>query len=87
MRLTFQQRKKCNSRNYKILLKMDLSDKEVLLESCCFLLTYYQEQIKRKRKWTWVREILKKRIEQGVYHNLLQDMHLNDRESYFRLFV
>ena len=51
---------------------MDLSDEEVLLESCCFLLTYHQEQIKgKKRKWKWVREIFKKRIEQGVYHNLL----------------
>ena len=40
---------------------MDLSDEEVLLESCCFLLTYHQEQIKRKRKWTWVREIFRKK--------------------------
>ena len=47
---------------------MDSSDEEVLLESCCFLLNYHQEQIKRKRKRTWVREIFKKIIEQGVYH-------------------
>ena len=46
---------------------MDSSDEEVLLESCCFLLNYHQEQIKRKRKKTWVREIFKKRIGQGVY--------------------
>ena len=44
-----------------------LRDEEVLLESCCFLLNYHQEQIKNKRKGTWVREIFKKRIEQGVY--------------------
>ena len=68
-------------------LKMDLSDEEALLKSCCFLITYQQEQIKRKRKWTWVREILKKKIEQGVYHNLLQEMRVNERESHFRLFV
>ena len=66
---------------------MDLSDEVVLLESCCFVLTNHQEQIKRKRKWTWVWAILKKRIEQRIYHNLLQDMRINDRESYFRLFV
>ena len=62
---------------------MDSSDEEVQLESCC----YHQEQIKRKRKRTWVREIFKKRIEQGVYHNLMQEMRVNDRESHFRLFV
>ena len=40
---------------------MDLSDEKVLLESCCFLLDYYQEQIKRKRNRTQVWEnILKK---------------------------
>ena len=66
---------------------MDSSDKEVLLGSCCFSLNYYQEQIKRKRKRTWVREIFLKRIEQEVYHNLLQEMRVNDRESYFKLFV
>ena len=66
---------------------MDSSDEEVLLESCCFLLNYHQEQVKRKRKRTWVPEIFKKRIEQGVYHNLLQEIRVNDRESNFRLFV
>ena len=64
---------------------MDLSDEKVLLESCCFLLNYYQEHIKRKRKRKWVPEIFKKRIEQGVYHN--QEMRVNEIESHFRLFV
>ena len=66
---------------------MDSSGEEVLLESCCFLLNYYQEQIKRKRNRTWVWVIFKKRIEQGIKHNLLQEMRANDRELYFRLFV
>ena len=66
---------------------MDLSDEKVLLNSCCFLLDNHQEQIKRKRKRTCVREILKKRIEQGVYHNILQEMSVNKRESYFGLFA
>ena len=56
---------------------MDLSDEEELLESCCFLLTYHQEQIKIKRKR--LQEIFKKRVEQGVYHNLLQERRVNDR--------
>ena len=59
---------------------MGSSDEEVPLESFCFLLNYHQEQIKRK-------EIFKKRIEQGVYHNLLLEMRVSDRESHFRLFV
>ena len=66
---------------------MDSSDEMVVLESCCFLLGYHQQQIKGKRKRTWVREIFEKRIEQGVYHNLLQEMRVIDRESYFMLFV
>ena len=66
---------------------MDSSDEEELLEPCCFLLNYHQEQIKRKRKKTWVQEIFKKRIEQRVYHNLLQKMRVNDRESNIKLFV
>ena len=37
------------------ILKMDSSDKEVLLESSCFLLNYHQEQIKSKKKRLWVR--------------------------------
>ena len=62
---------------------MDSSDEEMLLESGYFLLNYHQEQIKRKRKKTWVREILKK-IEQGVNHNLLEEIRVSDGESHFR---
>ena len=36
---------------------MDSSDEEVLLESFCFLLNCYQEQIKIKRKRKWVKEM------------------------------
>ena len=32
----------------------------------------------------WVREIFKGRKNQGVYNNLVQEMRLGDRESYFR---
>ena len=66
---------------------MSLSYEKVLLESSCFLLNYHQDQIQRKTKRTWVQEIFNKRIEQGVYHNLLQEMRVNDRESNFRLFL
>ena len=42
-------------------------------------------QKKKEKDVVW--EIFKERIEQRVYHNLLQEMRVNDRESYFRLFV
>ena len=60
---------------------MDSSDEEVQLEPCCILLNYHQEQIKRKGKRTWAREIFKKRIEQGVYHNLLQKRFSKSNEE------
>ena len=60
---------------------MNSSDEEMLLESCCFLLNCHQGQIKRKEKRTWVQEILKKRIEQRVYHNLLQEIFSESNEE------
>ena len=66
---------------------MDSSDEEVLLEWCCFLLNHHQEQMKSKMKRTWVRETFWKRIEEGVYHNLLQEMHVNDRELHLNFLV
>ena len=48
---------------------MDSSDEEVLLESCCFLLNYYQEVIKRKRKRTWMWDIFKKEQNNEVVIN------------------
>ena len=52
------------------ILKMGSSDEETLLESYCFLLNYHQEQI------------FTKRIEQGIYHDLLQKMRVNDRKLF-----
>ena len=53
---------------------------------CCFLLKYHQEEIKRKEKGVGTGNIFKK-IEWGVYHNLMQKMRVSDRESNFMLFV
>ena len=41
-------------------------------------------QKKKKKRKMWVRDIFKGREKQGVYNNLVQEMHLGDRESYFR---
>ena len=42
---------------------------------------------KKKEKRAGAGKIFLKRIEQGVYHNLLQEIRVNDRELHFRLLV
>ena len=58
----------------------------------CFRVLFFSPKLlpganQKKKEKKWVREIFKKRIEQGVYHSSLKEMRVNDRESYFRLFV
>ena len=58
------------------------------MKRCCeglfvFFETIIKGKSKKKRKRTWVCEIFQKRIEKGVYHNLLQEIRVSDRESYF----
>ena len=44
---------------------------------------------KRKRKETsvWLRNCLARREEKGVYNNLIQEMRLEDNESFCRNFI
>ena len=72
MRLTFQQLK-VQLQKLKNILRMDSSDEEVLLQSFCLLVikTSKSKQKKNGRGFG-------KRIEQGVYHNLLQEIGVND---------
>ena len=62
---------------------MDSSDEEVLLFSLN-LSSGANQKKKKRRKGRRMREIFKKRIEKGVYHNLLQKIRVNDREPHFR---
>ena len=62
---------------------MDSSDEEVLL-ILFFSLKLSLGANQKKKKKAWVREIFKKRIEQGVYHNSLQEIRVNDRRSHSR---
>ena len=65
---------------------MSSLDEEVLLESCCLVII--RSKPKEKGKGRGFGKLnLKKRIEQEVYHNLLQEIGVNDRRSHFRLFV
>ena len=49
----------CKSNKKPMWPQYQVPNGKVLYECCCFLLDYYQEQIKRKNKRTWVREIFK----------------------------
>ena len=86
VRLTFQQLKKCNFRNNKIGAVIFIRWRgavRVLL----FSLKLSSGANQKKREKVVGAEIFLKRTESGVYHNLLQEMHVRDRESHFRLFV
>lgn len=48
------------------------------------LLLAYKKRTQRKRRKMWIQPIFKRRREQGEYHNLLQEMRLDDPESHFR---
>ena len=39
---------------------------------------------RKVKRSVWVRGIFMKRKERGTFHTLVQEMRLNDRESYFR---
>ena len=43
-----------------------------------------KEREARKRRKMWVREIYKQRNESGIYHNLVLEIALRDRELYFK---
>ena len=39
---------------------------------------------KTRRRSTWVRPVLQQHVEQGEFHNLLQELRLSDRDGHFR---
>ena len=64
--------------------KMDSSEEEELA-LLGFALIMDDDRKKKKRKHRfWVREIYKKREEQGVFSNLLRELRLDDRDYFFK---
>ena len=55
------------------------------MKRCCCLVAIIR-RTKKREKDVGLENILK-RIEQGVCHNLLQEIGVDDRGSHFRLFV
>ena len=65
-----------------------MNDEELLLALGYLLL---KRRIRRRKQLQaknvrrmWVREIFKERERKGIFHTLVQEMALGDRESYFR---
>ena len=62
-----------------------LSDEE--LEQCAILILLLLNQNKKKKKRPrrfWVRNIYKNRKEYGLYHTLVRELRMGDREFYFK---
>ena len=64
-------------------------DEEELLLSLGYILLKRSIRRRKERKARharkmWVREIFKKRETAGIYHTLVQEMALGDRELYFK---
>ena len=43
-----------------------------------------KDQKDRKKRTIWVRQIYKQREKSGIFHNLVREMALGDREFYFK---
>ena len=65
-----------------------MDDEEALLYLSYLTLKRKQrrkaERNARKKRSLWVRRIYKQREQCGVYHTLVQEMALGDREFYFK---
>ena len=62
---------------------MSDSEEEDILFLQLAVLFKMKKKKERKRK-KWVRELFRKREEKGAFNNLVQEMKLTDRESFFR---
>ena len=62
---------------------MSDSEEEDILFLQLAILFKMKKKKERKRK-KWVRELFRKREEKGAFNNLVQEMKLADRESFFR---
>ena len=59
-------------------------EEEIALLGYVLVIDDEKKKKKRRKHRFWVREIFKKREQQGVFSNLLQELRLSDREFYFK---
>ena len=69
----------------KINKKYNMDDEETLV-ALGFIILKRRERRKKARKSRkmWVREIYKQRENLGIFHTLVQEMALGDRQFYFK---
>ena len=66
----------------------ELGDEDVVYLAAYILLKRSilrkKDEKARKKRTIWVRQIYKQREKSGIFHNLVQEMALGDREFYFK---
>ena len=64
-----------------------MDDEEAVIFSMFLLLkrrNRLKKKTKKKNRSQWIRPIYQHREEKGIYHTLVQEMALGDREFYFK---
>ena len=61
-----------------------LKAKLTLILSAYTLIRQKKKRVKRKKHRFWVRAIFQQREELGLYHRLVQELRLHDREYFYR---
>ncbi len=69
----------------RLLLEMEQQDLVIAL-ACKYIQIKKGNRSRRKHRW-WVHAILKNRLQQGAYHNLINELQLDGEkfQQYFRL--
>ena len=66
----------------------ELGDEDMVYLAACILLKQSiprkKDEKARKKRTIWVRQIYKQREKSGIFHNLVREMALGDREFYFK---
>jgi len=63
---------------------MDSSEEEELVLLSVLLVDEKSTKKQRKKRRFWVREIFRRRNDQGVFTNLVNELQFGDREYYFK---
>lgn len=64
---------------------MDEEDVDYLLVAVLLRRRRRRRDVEKRKKRFWVREIYQKRSTHGLFHSLVQELRLADREYYFKL--
>ena len=70
-----------------LLLFCSTSKAEIITITALYLFWEFEESRKPKHRRVWVHDILRRRLQLGEFHHLLQGLHLDDGrfQTYFQL--